>query len=90
MITLTLYSRADCHLCEVMARELDGLLQGRARVEIVKIDGDPALERRYGLRIPVLTGAGEELSCYRLDAVRVERFLRSRSGFSRDRSLNRG
>jgi hypothetical protein len=75
MITLTLYSRAECHLCTTMHDELLPLLRGRARVEIVDIDADRDLERRYGQRIPVLTAGTAELSCVRLDAARVERYL---------------
>jgi Glutaredoxin-like domain (DUF836) len=75
MITLTLYSRRDCHLCAAMAEELAPLLGDRARLSVVDISNDDDLERRYGLRIPVLTAGDEELSVYRLDSRRVERFL---------------
>jgi hypothetical protein len=75
MITLTLYSRTDCHLCVTMHAELLRLLRGRAHVEIVDIDADRNLERRYGERIPVLTAGAAELCCIRLDAARVERYL---------------
>jgi hypothetical protein len=75
MITLTLYSRPECHLCTTMHEELVPLLRGRARVEIVDIDEDRDLERRYGERIPVLTAGSAELCCIRLDAARVERYL---------------
>jgi hypothetical protein len=75
MIMLTLYSRPDCHLCEAMHEELAPLLPGRGQVSVVDISGDAELERRYGLRIPVLTAGDEELSFYRLDRSRVERYL---------------
>ena len=75
MITLTLYSRPECHLCEQMAEELTPLLRGRARIEVVDISHDEALEQEYGIRIPVLKGAGQELSFYRLDRKKVESFL---------------
>lgn len=75
MITLTLYSRRDCHLCEVMSRDLEPLVRGRAQVTIVDISEDDELERRYGRRIPVLAAGADELSFYHLDVARVERFL---------------
>jgi hypothetical protein len=75
MITLTLYSRPECHLCTTMHAELVPLLRGRARVAIVDIGADRDLERRYGERIPVLTAGTAELCCIRLDAARVERYL---------------
>jgi hypothetical protein len=75
MITLTLYSRPDCHLCEAMHAELLRLLRGRARVAIVDVGEDGNLERRYGERVPVLTAGAAELCCIRLDAARVESYL---------------
>lgn len=75
MIELRLYSRPECHLCEVMLAELEPLLGGRASVEVVDISQDAALERKYALRIPVLAAGDEELCNYRLDAGRVEAFL---------------
>ncbi|MEF9977519.1 MAG: glutaredoxin family protein [Thermomonas sp.] len=49
---LTLYQRDTCHLCDLALEIL-----ADARVpdfESVFIDGDDALEARYGLRVPVL------------------------------------
>lgn len=80
MITLQLYSRPQCHLCEVLMGELEPLVRGIAEVDIVDISEDPELARRYGLRIPVLVCDGEELSVYRLDAERVREFLATRVG----------
>lgn len=75
MKTLSLYSRPGCHLCEELEAELAPLIAGRAVVEIVDISDDPGLERRYGLRIPVLTDGDEELSEYPLDRDSVLRHL---------------
>ena len=49
---LILYQRDDCHLCDLALEVL-----AAARVpefDSVFIDGDDALEARYGERIPVL------------------------------------
>ena len=55
MIELTLYTRNDCELCremeDVIAAELPHF---DARVNRIEIDGDPALEARFGLEVPVL------------------------------------
>ncbi len=48
---LTLYGRAECHLCE-LAQEL--LHAGKMPFQLIDIDADPELGARYGLRIPVL------------------------------------
>jgi len=75
MITLTLYGRPDCHLCEAMHEDLVPLLRGRARISVVDVGEDRELEQHYGERIPVLVAGTAELCCIRLDAVRVESFL---------------
>ena len=57
---LILYSRADCHLCDLAAAMMD-----RAGVSWreVDIDADPDLARKYGIAVPVLQhpGSGQEL-----------------------------
>jgi hypothetical protein len=77
MRALILYSRPGCHLCEDLAEQLAPLLRGRATLEIVDVDSSVSLERRYGLRIPVLVDGDVELSTYPLDAERVSRHLAS-------------
>ncbi|WP_259206230.1 glutaredoxin family protein [Stenotrophomonas sp. BIGb0135] len=56
----TLFQRDDCHLCD---QALAVLAQARvAGLDSVFIDDEPALEARYGLRVPVLRDAqGREL-----------------------------
>jgi hypothetical protein len=55
MIELRLLSRPDCHLCDEMRAEVDRLLEGDAhRWEIVDVDSDDELARRWGDSIPVL------------------------------------
>ena len=52
MPALILYQRDDGHLCDLA---LDVLAQARApEFESAFIDGDDALEARYGTRVPVL------------------------------------
>ena len=61
MTRFILYQRDDCHLCDLALAELAA---ARApEFDSVFIDGDGALEARYGLRVPVLcdTRDGREL-----------------------------
>ena len=60
-MSLILYQRDDCHLCDLA---LEVLAQARApEFESVFIDDDAALEERFGMRVPVLRNddTGEEL-----------------------------
>jgi len=75
MMVLTLYSRPECHLCEQMVAELEPLVAGKGRIDVVDISEDPRLSRRFGLKIPVLMHEDEELSRYRLDAGRITEFI---------------
>ena len=77
MTKLTLYSRPECHLCEELLADLQPMLPADVAVEIVDVDASVALERRYGLRIPVLAAGELELSGYPLDRDSVRRYLDS-------------
>ena len=66
-IRLRLLSRSGCHLCEEMRREVDAQLADRARTwEVVDVDSDPELARRYGEVIPVLFVNGRLFARIRL------------------------
>ena len=54
---LTLYERADCHLCEEARQALDALI-GPDRYDRVDIDTSDELIVRYGFRVPVLAVDG--------------------------------
>ncbi len=75
-ITLTLYSRAWCHLCDDM---LTGLREMQARLifdlTVIDVDSAPALEQRYGERVPVLTHGSRELCHYHLNTAAVTDYL---------------
>lgn len=80
MRTLTLYSRPQCHLCELLLDELAPLLDKETQLEIVDISEDPELTRRYGLRIPVVAFAGEDISGYPLNRARIAQILGTQVG----------
>lgn len=56
---LVLYQRDDCHLCDQALAALAAA--GVPEFESVFIDAVPALEARYGTRVPVLRDAGRNL-----------------------------
>ena len=67
--TVTLYTRAGCHLCEEAERVLLAERAATAfHLELVDIDRDPALQRRYGVRVPVVAVDGVELFEYEVPA----------------------
>ena len=75
MKSLTVYSRRQCHLCDLLLAELVPLVDGRAEIRVVDIDTDPDLQARYWLTIPVVVGGGSELSSYPLDRDVVGAYL---------------
>jgi glutaredoxin-like protein DUF836 len=61
-LDVTLYERAGCHLCEETHRALRRIgLDRPLAIERRDIAADPALERRYVVRIPVLKVGDAEL-----------------------------
>jgi len=72
MIRLTLYGRADCHLCHEMRRVVDDVVRdtgktGEVEVVEVDVDEDPALVRAYGDDVPVLCVNGARAFEHRVD-----------------------
>lgn len=73
---LVLYGRAWCHLCEDMRVALEPLaVAAGARLDVIDVDSDPALQARYDELVPVLVCDGIELCHYRLDEARVRATL---------------
>ncbi|MGQ0622393.1 MAG: glutaredoxin family protein [Panacagrimonas sp.] len=61
---LRLLGRPDCELCEEMLAELHAHPQAaQMSVEWFDVDRHPEWQRRYGLRIPVLLDAWDEVVC---------------------------
>jgi glutaredoxin len=77
MRTVTLYTRAGCHLCETAQQVIAEVATGRAHVEIVDIDTDPALTDRYTVRVPVVAVDGVEIAEYELDPRHLADALRT-------------
>lgn len=67
-ISLTLYGRRGCHLCEDMELALSGLQKELDfRLETIDIDSDPELVVVYGSLVPVLKDGEIEICHYFLD-----------------------
>jgi glutaredoxin len=65
MIRVTLYTRVGCLLCEEAERVLQEEQAATPfQLDLVDIDRDPELARRYGVRVPVVAVDGVELSEY--------------------------
>lgn len=78
MPDLYLYARDNCHLCEIMQQALEPLLHASGcECQVIKINGDPDLEQRYGARVPVLVGGDRELCEIKLDGEAVKEYLAS-------------
>ncbi|MBX5468641.1 MAG: glutaredoxin family protein [Thermoleophilaceae bacterium] len=61
MTRVTLYGKPGCHLCDDARAVVAEVRRGRHfELEEVDITLDPALERRYRERIPVIAIDGEE------------------------------
>jgi hypothetical protein len=63
MVDLVLYTRQGCCLCEGLAEKLLAL-RPPPHLRLIDVDGDPVLQLRFGLEVPVLAQAlpaGERL-----------------------------
>jgi len=75
-LQLTLYSRAYCHLCQDMLAALEVLRSEFGfDIEVVDVDADPELERRFNELVPVLMHGGRELARWRLDVPVLRAYL---------------
>jgi len=71
---VTLYSRRNCHLCEV-ARDV--LRSEGITPSVVDIDSDPELQRKYTNDVPVILIDGREAFRHRVDVEALRRMIMS-------------
>ena len=78
--TLTLLTRAECGLCEEMLNELQalGVRHVLPPLRLLDVDSDRELQRRYGMKIPVLLLNDAPVCTVRLDREELLRVLRIR------------
>ncbi len=73
---LTLYSRFHCHLCQDMLAQLhERQTEFGFQLEVVDIDADPELVKRYGEKVPVLLRGELEICHYYLDEAALKACL---------------
>jgi hypothetical protein len=78
-MTITIFTRAECHLCELMLAELQALQnQYDFAIEIVDVGHSLSLQQNYGDLVPLLLAEGKTLCYYHFDAVAVQQFFQSR------------
>jgi hypothetical protein len=75
---LTLLTRPECGLCEEMLADLRSLSLrvSLPQLAVIDVDSDAELQRRYGLKIPVLLLDSVPVCSHRLDAAELQRLLR--------------
>jgi len=80
VIRLTIYSRPGCHLCDEMKAVVTRVGRRIAiDLEEVDISGNPDLEARYGLEIPVLMVDGRKAAKYRISEEDLRRLIAART-----------
>ena len=81
VITLTILTRAGCHLCEEMAAVVEAVAaELPAIVEVRDVDADGELAARYGQEVPVLLVNGRKAFKYRVSARDLRRRLAHERG----------
>jgi glutaredoxin len=80
VITLTLYSRPGCHLCDEMKAVINRVAQSNPlQLEEIDISANADLEARYGLEIPVLMVEGRKAAKYRIGEAELRKLLAARA-----------
>ena len=68
---VTMYSRQNCHLCEVAKEAVESARnEADFDFEVVFIDGDAGLEKEYGEEVPVTLINGKRHDYFRVDRAR--------------------
>lgn len=81
MLIVTLYTRKECKLCDEVKEHLNTLQKDTPhRLAEVDIDSDPALQKAYGQKIPVV-----EIGPYTLTAPITKEHLKMTLGAAADR-----
>ncbi len=75
MTVVTIYSRENCHLCDVALEALKSVeAELSFKIEKIYIDQDPDLVRKYGEEVPVIHIDGKHHDMFRVD---LDRFRSS-------------
>ena len=86
-ISVLLYTRRNCPLCQEVESQLNDLA---ARFPLVieyrDVDADARLRMEYGTRVPAVFIDGEERFRYRIDPLAFERLVLERSTTNDDQT----
>ena len=75
MTVITVYSRKNCHLCDVAIESLESVKDELVfEIEKIYIDGNDELTNKYGEEVPVIHIDGKHHDMFRVD---LERFRSS-------------
>ena len=75
MTVVTVYSRKNCHLCDVAVEKLETVkVELNFEIEKIYIDGETELTNKYGEEVPVIHIDGKHHDIFRVD---LERFRSS-------------
>ena len=73
---ITIYSRQNCHLCDVALTHLEQLPKELDfDLDKIFIDEKPQLEKEYGEQVPVILIDGKQHDFFRVDPVRFRSSL---------------
>lgn len=72
---LVIYSREDCHLCELAHETLAEYSEYLPEIEEIDIDTDPQLQAEFGVSIPVVEIDGQIRFRGRVDEVLLQRLI---------------
>jgi len=76
MPTLTLFGRSYCHLCDDMIAALAPLRSELGfALEVIDVDSDQVMARRFDTLVPVLMHGDTELCHYHLEVGKVRAYL---------------
>ncbi len=79
-LRVIVYSRRDCHLCEIALEQLQKARHEFAlEVTDINVDADPALKERYGEQVPVVSINGKIRFRGRVNAILLRRVLLAES-----------
>ena len=76
--TVTVYTRAECHLCAEAIETIRTVAESIQRpvdIETVDVDADASLREEYGDRVPYVFVDGRPAFKYRVDEAELRRKL---------------
>ena len=80
MISLTIYTRPGCHLCDEMKAVVERVARSvPLTIDEIDISRDAELEERYRLEIPVLMVNGKKAAKYRIAEGELLRIVKQRA-----------